>query len=193
MELASRGMFGRRLYLDELGVRSGRTLLAWDAIEHYIYDWSDLSLRADVILVSKSHRSLRLSPIFDHWEVCVDRVIAKLHPRLALDPWFGAFTVEADALVHERAGRLPFAEIQTVTVDAIGDSAVVVVAARAGIEWMVSHVDQIPNVWLWLDVLASHGVPVRTLIALDLPPMLSALEARLRHHAALPAATLVRR
>jgi len=192
LNVVSRGSFSRNLVLDGAGIRRGKTLVAWDQVDHYRYDWHDWSHPGDLVVVSRTGTAIRIAPIFDQWLVVADRVVRELHGRLRADPYFAPFALEQDVLVHVVVGRLPLVEIDHVELVALGSSVIVVVHARGAGEWSETDASQIADLWLWLEMLAERGVAIRSALALYLPPVLTLLGDRIAAGNHLPKATLVR-
>lgn len=192
-EIASRGMFNRRVVIDDLGVHRGKVILAWEDVDHYVYDWQDWQYPGEIILVGRRRRTIRISPSFADWHRAAERVFGELHPRLRQRPFFDPFTLEDDALVHRVSGRLPLPEIDHVEIASIGPDVVIVVHARGGGEWI--HVDApfIADLWLLLEILDERGIAVRSSLDLFLPPVLSRLAERAAVEDRLPPVWITRR
>ena len=191
LTVASRSIFSRKLVLDEAGLRRGKTLVPWDEVDHYRYDWHDWSHPGDLLVVGRGE-VIRIAPVFEQWPVVADRVLRELHGRLRADPYFEPFAIEQDALVHVVSGRLPLAEIERVEIAALGSSVIVVVHARGAGECTEVEASLIANLWLWLVMLAERGVAIDSPLALYLPPVLTRLGDRISSGRHLPKATVVR-
>jgi hypothetical protein len=168
LAVASRGLFVRDLLLDDLGVWRGSLLVAWDEIEHYLYDWQDWRRPGDILLVDMRDRVCRIAPVLHHWQVAAERVFGELHPRLRSRPRFDPFVVEADALVHVTKGRLPFADIDTIEIASVGRDVRAVVHGVAAGPWAEADASRIVDFWLWLETLARRGVAIRSNLPLPL-------------------------
>lgn len=192
VQISTRGIFGRRLVLDDIGIRRGSSFLTWDEVDYYLYDWKDWARAGDFLVVSRRGRVRRIAPIFDHWEVAADRLLDELHRRLRAIPYFDPFALDDDTLVHVRAGRLPFADIDRVEVAALGPNVIVVVHARGAGEWATADASQIADLWLWLELLSEKGVTILSSLSLHLPMSRSDLSDRISAAARLPRATVVR-
>ena len=190
--VASRGIFSRSLELDEVGIRRGKTLVAWDEVDYYRYDWHDWSRPGDFVVVSRTGPVIRIAPIFDQWPVVANRVLHELHGRLRADPYFAPFTLEADALVHAVVGRLPLVEIEHVELAAFGSSIIVIVYRRSTGAWSETDASQIADLWLWLELLAERGVVIRASFELHLSSVLIRLGDCIAAERHLPKATVVR-
>ena len=53
LTVVSRGTFSRKLVLDDVGIRRGKTLVPWDEVDHYRYDWNDWSHPGDLLVVGR--------------------------------------------------------------------------------------------------------------------------------------------
>jgi hypothetical protein len=197
LEIVSRGMFGRTIFIDDFGVRRGRVILAWDDVDHYVHEWLDWRSPAEIVLVGRRRRMIRVAPNFAVWHRAAGKIFAELHPRLRPQPFFDPFVVEGDVLVQAASGRLPLAEIEHVEIASIGQNVVLVVHARGAGEWIQMDVALIANLWLFLELLADRGVALRTSLDLFLPSSLSDLAERIaveddRRGGRVPGARLVR-
>ena len=190
LEIASKGMFSRNLWMDAAGLRRGSLHLAWDDIEHYFYDLSDWRKRGDFILVAKAGTTLRVEPIFDHWSLAAERILGALHPRLRAQRYYAPFAITGDHL--ERGGtRLALADIAEVELAAVGYGVGLFVHPRTGREWDRIGFAEIANLWLFLEDLVAHGVAVRSELDFQLPPPLFPLVAHMTAARQLPVAKLV--
>ncbi len=196
LEIASKGMFTRNVTMDAAGIRRGGLHLAWDDVDHYFYDLDDWRKRGDFILVAKSGKSgksgknLVVEPIFDHWSLAAEHILAALHPRLRAEPYYAPFAITGDVL--ERGGtRIALADIARVELAAVGYNVGLFVHPRAGREWERTGFAEVANLWLFLEDLVAHGVAVRTELDFHLPPPLFPLVAHMAAAPSLPAARLV--
>jgi len=189
--VATRGMFHRNLTLDDAGVHRGKTLVAWDDIDHYRYDCQDWSRASDFVLVTRSAQLIRISPVFDQWQVVAERILRELHPRLRAGAYFDPFGFDDAALVHRSLGRLPLADLVRLELAFAGSSMVAVVHARDAGEWTQVDTSDIANLWLWLEQLADRGIAIDSPVPLHLPPVLTRLADWIAAERGLPRATVI--
>lgn len=197
LEIASKGMFTRNVSMDAAGIRRGGLHLAWDDVDHYFYDLDDWRKRGDFILVAKDGKpgkNLVVEPIFDHWALAADHILAALHPRLRAEPYYAPFAIAGggpEAHLERDGTRIALADIARVELAAVGYGVGLFVRPRAGREWARTGFAEVANLWLFLEDLVAHGVAVRSELDFHLPPPLFPLVAHMAAPPPLPVARLV--
>jgi hypothetical protein len=187
----SRGLFSRDVVIDDVGLRRGGRRVAWNDVDHYGYDWQDWTRPGDIVVVGRTNEVIRIAPLFDQWLVAAERAFVELHRRLRSTPCFAPFELDGDVLVAWSARRVRLDAVRHVELAALGRSVIAVVETEAG-EWATVDASQIADLWLWLEVLDDHGVPIGSSLPLHLPPVLAGLASRMSAAARLPTAKVVR-
>lgn len=189
LTIATRGLFGRMLRIDEAGATRGKRHIAWSDVDHYRYEWHDWTRPGDLILVPVRGRVFRVEPIFDHWAIAIERLLDVLHPRSHPTRYVAPFTLTDDAL-GLGAERLDYRDIAQIELAPLGREVIAVVHARRREAWAEVALGDVANVWLWLELLVARGVAITSNLEQFLPR--AQLAARLAEARSLPRAELVR-
>lgn len=172
LAITSRGVFSRDVVLDIAGIRRGRTVILWENLDHYRYDWQDWSRPGDIIAVGAARKTIRIAPFAAQWLEAAEYFLVQAHARLRADPYFEPFALENAALVFG-GRRLAIEEIRHVELASVGRDVIVVVHTREGGEWASCDVLQIASFWLFIDMLVEAGVTIRSTLPLHAPPVMA--------------------
>jgi hypothetical protein len=190
VNIQQRGMFTRDVTLDIAGIRRGKTVISWSALDHYRYDWQDWSRPGDFVAVGTNDKTIRIAPVASQWVEAADAFIRGAHAHLRQDPFFEPFTMHEGQLGF--AGRaLRLVEIEHVEIAAFGSDVLVIVHERNAEEWARCEPVQIANFWLWLVTLVERDVSIRSTLPLHLPPALARIGELVAMESRMPTARLV--
>lgn len=176
-------MFSRDVIIDIAGIRRGRTVIRWENLDHYRYDWQDWTRPGDIIAVGATGK-IRIAPFAAQWLEAAELFLVEAHARLRADPFFEPFELADGALVFG-GRRLAVEAIHHVELASLGPDVIVVVHAREGGEWAKCDVLRIASFWLFIEMLVEAGVTICSKLPLHTPPVLAhvaemvALEVRL--------------
>ncbi|HEV7553803.1 MAG TPA: hypothetical protein VGO00_00025 [Kofleriaceae bacterium] len=196
LELAPRGtvtLFRKPIVIADDGMHLGDKHITWDDVDYYTYRWQAGHIAGDLFVVARDRRYLRIDHRYYDWRAGADRILAELHPRLAVDPYFQPFSFGEGELVHAGAGRIGLDLVDRVEVVRLGSEFAIAVIRRGDThDWSHDQLVEVHDSLLFLDELVKRGVAV-TGSELWLPPCLHHLADALGVAAELPRAEIVRR
>ncbi len=185
----SRGLLGREVTLDIAGIRRGKTVVLWDDLDLYRYEWLDWSRPGDLVAVGRAGNWIRLAPFAERWPEVSERFLGEAHVRLR-DAYVHPFAFTDDALTC--AGRsLALGAVEHVEIAAIGRDVIVIVHERNAGEWVQCDVAQIACFWRWIEMLVEREVTIRSVLDFYLPPALAHIQAAVARDERVPKARLV--
>ncbi|HEY4182149.1 MAG TPA: hypothetical protein VGM90_35140 [Kofleriaceae bacterium] len=212
------GLARRSITVDDNGVTRqsllGTATIAWDDVDYYTY-WSgnprrnffkdeanpDLgrsingpfsdvtTTRHNLVIHARDKRRIAITTGFRRAGDAVAIALAEIHQRHADRTKFAPFTIEDEGLAHERAGFIPWVDIEIVR---LWEYPAVIQIMKDGksFPWATASLAKAHDGCLFLEKIAARGIPVdlggRQLVT-------TTLIETLTRNSALPVAKVVKR